>query len=308
MTKLRTPQDGVSLVELMVSMVIGLVIMIAVGQAYLDATSSSRIAETQARMNEDAQTALAILVQQLKLAGANPLRPDRASSHVRNPFTPTYIVRACDIAFTNTHNATSIDTLTCSHIASSTGPASLAISYEADRFNSALNSAGVPADCVGNGLNSISVTFVTSSGASKDTSTYQAHPVYYIDTGNSPRTLSCRNAGASGSAQPLIENVEDLQLSFGVATVAAPDQVQGYLRAQAIDDDAGPLGALPSKADRWALVRTVRICLLMRSGEAFATSIHAAQYNSCNDSLVTNPPDLRLRRAYTTTVVLRNRS
>lgn len=304
---LRTLQNGVSLVELMVSMVIGLVIMIAVGQAYLDATSSSRVAETQARMNEDAQTALAILVQQLKLAGANPLRPDRESSHVRNPFTPTHIVRACDIAFANTHTATSIDTLTCSHVASSTGPASLAISYEADQFNSALNSAGVPTDCVGNRLPSISVTFVATSGASKDTSTYQAHPIYYIDTGNSPRTLSCRNAGASGSAQPLVENVEDLQLSFGVATVDAPDQVQGYLSAQTIEDNAGPLGAITSKAVRWALVRTVRICVLMRSTEAVATSIHAAQYNSCKGSLVTNPPDLRLRRAFTTTVVLRNR-
>lgn len=303
----RPRHRGVTLVELMVSLVIGLVIMLAVSQAYLGASASSRLVETQARMNEDAQTALAVLVQQIKLAGANPLRTDRAAGSVRNPVTATYIVRGCDTGFSNVTSATAIDNLNCAHAAASTGPDALAISYEADPFNTVRNASGEPTDCVGMGLKSTTVSVTTTAGISTNTTMYVASPVYYIDTTNTPRTLSCNNADGLATPQPLIENVVDMQVTYGTASTQSPTYVLGYLRAQEIDDPAGPLSALASAAERWALVRTVRVCILMSSHEAVATSANAAQYRNCNGTMVSNPPDLKLRRAYTTTVLLRNR-
>ena len=62
-------QSGFSLIELMVSMTIGLIIMLAVISAYLGSAGASRTAEAIGRMNEDAQMALTILSQQLRMAG-----------------------------------------------------------------------------------------------------------------------------------------------------------------------------------------------------------------------------------------------
>ena len=115
------------------------------------------------------------------------------------------------------------------------------------------------------------------------------------------------NADGSGSAQPLIENVMDLQLLYGTASNANKSDVQGYLTAQQIDDPAGPIVGTASASQRWALVKTVRLCILMVTEISIATSVEAAQYRNCNATLVTNPPDLKLRRAYTTTVFLPNR-
>ena len=62
-----------------------------------------------------------------------------------------------------------------------------------------------------------------------------------------------------------------------------------------------------SVSDRWAKVATVRVCLIVRSETPVAADTDSARYYDCTGTLVTTPPDLRLRRAYTTTIVLRNR-
>ena len=84
---------GFSLIELMVSLTIGLIIAVAAGSAYLGSAGAGRIAEAQSRMNEDAQAALNILAQQVREAGNNPLRSgDRAPALRHNPiYDPTYV-------------------------------------------------------------------------------------------------------------------------------------------------------------------------------------------------------------------------
>lgn len=63
---------GVSLIELMISITIGLIIIGAVFSAYLGASGASRMADAQSHMDEDAQSALTMLAQQLRQAGVNP--------------------------------------------------------------------------------------------------------------------------------------------------------------------------------------------------------------------------------------------
>lgn len=106
---------GLSLIELMISLVIGMVIMIAVVSAYIGASGATRVAEAQARMNEDAQAVLTILSQQLRMAGDNPKRADYDVATPRNPvYAPgTFIVRGCDGKFSDVTSAASIDLLTC---------------------------------------------------------------------------------------------------------------------------------------------------------------------------------------------------
>ena len=306
---------GLTLIELMVSMVIGLILMIAVVATYLGASGAGRASEAQGRMNEDAQAALGILAQQLRMAGDNPKRSNYLSAAPRNPVygAGTYAVRGCDGKFSDITTAASIQALTC---AAGGGAAadSIAVSYEADVFNTVATSGGNATDCLGNSLPVVTaapqpqVWLGAVVGPPTTVITYTvADNRFYIATmgANKPPSLYCKGNG--GDEQPLVENVEDLQLTYGIAkSASATLDVAGYLNAAGIVADT----ALSLLADdvRWSKVITVRICVVMRSDLPVVTDAVSAQYVKCDGTLNTSPPDLRLRRAYSTTVVLRNRA
>ena len=319
---------GFSLIELMISITIGLIMMVAVFSAYLGASTAGRVTEAQGRMNEDAQTALSVLTQQLRMAGNNPTQPDRTDKSRRNPAynpydTATFVnapasaspssfsIRGCGRNFSNITSATRLDALVCPN-GNGYAANSIAVSYEADIFNSAPTTLGAPADCLGAALTPTQVTF-----PAEDPSGPYFYSVaenrFYIDVSkaNVP-SLYCQGNGQNGTAQPLVENIEDLQFTYGVvkASTAAENietaSISGYLRADEVTTNPA-LAALPDDSARWAKVVAVRICVLVRSEAAAATDLTSARYTKCDGTVENAPPDLRLRRAYNTTVVLRNR-
>ncbi len=311
-------QSGLTLIELMISMVIALVIMVAVSGSYLGAANASKMAEAQGRMNEDAQLALGILIQQLRLAGANPAQPNRTVSTLHNALTATFAagttttglgIRACDDRFSDVTSATSATALTCGHTTGSTGPASISVSYEADRYNTIPTAASVPTDCLGNGLTS--TTYVASSespSASVTVGVFEAENRYYVGTSTAIVNPSLYCKGRGGAQQPLVENIEDLEFTFGTSRPSNTTTVAGYLRAWDIENNATTPGlAGLTAAQRWGFVRTVRVCVLVRSAEPVAPTTSSSQYYDCSGTLITNAADRRLRRAYISTVVLRNR-
>ena len=88
-TRCRRVARGFSLIELLVSITIGLVVVIAAMSAYLGSADASKAADAQARMNEDAQAALNLLTQQLRLAASNPVNAGRADAFRHNPVFDT---------------------------------------------------------------------------------------------------------------------------------------------------------------------------------------------------------------------------
>ena len=329
---------GFSLIELMVSLTIGLIIAVAAVSAYLGAASAGKMAEAQSRMNEDAQAALSILTQQLRMVGNNPKRANRMNAStptlasLRNPVflpTPTYAgfsvtpgtftlagftnLRGCDGRFANiTSTTATIDTLDTSTCAAGTStlPDSISVIYEADRFNTIPTSTGAPTDCLGNALPVITAQMPTVVGTATATTgvTYTvAENRFFVGTSTaivSP-SLYCKGNGGASTAQPLVENVEDMQLTYGTMnTAATATGVAGYLRADEILSNAD-LAALANDASRWGKVITVRICVVIRSETPVVSDADSAKYLDCAGNLV-DAPDLRLRRAYSTTVALRN--
>jgi type IV pilus assembly protein PilW len=331
---------GFSLIELMVSLTIGLIISIAAFSAYLGAAGASRMTEAQGRMNEDAQAALTILTQQLRMAGNNPQQADRVVataptlSSLHNPVygsTPfltdpttfelsTFIIRGCSGTFSNISTAANLDALIC--VPDTTKPDSIAVNYEADRFNTIPTTGNLPTDCLGNTLATITAEVpVVISTAPVVTSTVPvtysvADNRFYIGTStassSSIPSLYCKGNGGSSTAQPLVENIEDMRFTYGTVAASTTDtavttaSVAGYLSADEIVSNAS-LAALADDAARWKKVVTVRICVLVRSENPVVTDLASARYFKCDGTLETAPPDLRLRRAYSTTVVLRNR-
>ena len=311
MTRKFTNQRGVSLIELMISLTIGVILILATMVTYLGSATASRMAEAQGRMNEDAYAALNLLSQQLRMAGNNPVQPNRPVQSPTNPVydTTDYFLRGCNHTFSNVTSATSLSALTCS-TASGTDTHSISVNYEADKYNTVALSSGQPTDCLGNGVTATSSTGTTVSGTSTVTSTvtyYVAENRFYIGTSTAVVNPSLYCKGNGGAAQPLVENVEDLKLSYGtIPATGTSTAVVGYVDAATLLTQTD-LAALPDDPTRWSRVMTVRICILMRSESPVVDTIASAAYLDCSNNLITNPPDLRLRRAYSTTVVLRNR-
>ncbi len=311
----RHHSRGLSLIELMVSLVIGLVIMIAVVSAYVGASGATRMAEAQARMNEDGQAVLAILSQQLRMAGNNPKQPNYVAATPRNPVydATTYTVRACDGKFSNVTTAADITALTCT-AGVNTLPDSIAITYEADRYNTVptASPAFAATDCLGQALPVLAGTRNIWTGAASVPTAITftvAENRFYLGTTSSVQSpsLYCKGNGGA-TAQSLVENVEDLQFVYGTAPKEATPStlaVAGYLSADDIVTSAN-LGTLTVPA-RWGQVVTVRICVVVRSEKPVVSDAASAQYVKCDGTVNASPPDLRLRRAYSTTVVLRNR-
>ena len=323
---------GFSLIELMVSLVIGLLISAAAFSAYLGASDAAKMAEAQERMNEDAQAALSILTQQLRMAGNNPKRSNRVDnastptlSSLRDPVylpTPTYAgftttsalyafaIRGCNGTFSAINTASSLDNLTCTG-GTSTQPDSIAISYEADKFNTLPTGSSLPTDCLGNGLSTIT-SAVASTATTTGTVTYAvADNRFYIGTSTailSP-SLYCKGNGDKSIQQPLVENIEDLQFTYGAVSPSTPAasfstaQVAGYLTA----DQVAALSTVPNDPAPWAKIMTVRICVLVRSEGPVVSDPASTKYLACDGTVSAVQSDRRLRRAYSTTVVLRNR-
>jgi type IV pilus assembly protein PilW len=277
-------------------------------------------------MAEDGQAALTILTQQLKMAGNNPIQAFRTDLSRTNPVYGTstfpvsgytlsnFNIRGCDGKFSNITTAgTTLDTLSCAS-GTTTLPDSIAVNYEADQYNTIASSSGRPTDCLGNTLSTITSTVTTVVGAATSTAavTYTvADSRFYVgtSTGIVTPSLYCKGNGGSSSAQPIVENIEDMQLTYGVVSTtntAITATVAGYLTANQVINDVNMAG-LADDAARWAKVISVRICVLVRSESAVAPDAASAQYVKCDGTLETSPPDLRLRRAFSTTVVLRNR-
>jgi type IV pilus assembly protein PilW len=318
------------LIELMVSLTIGLVIALAAMSAYLGAASSSKMADAQARMNEDAQAALNILAQQIRMAGANPVQANRADVFQHNPvFDPTYVggtvtsygngttsftvsagpsafaIRGCDGTFSGLTTTTSLDSL--SNCGTSALPDSIAVSYEADKYNTIPTSTNLPTDCVGNSVPAVTATFPTGTSTPTTASFTVADNRFYIASVSGVPSLYCKGNG--GSTQPLVENVEDIQFMYGTVSTTATSTtatVAGYL------DAAGVIALAPTAntvgySTAWGKVLSVRICVVVRSENPVVPNAASGQYYKCDNSLDTSKTDLRLRRAYSTTVGLRNR-
>jgi len=301
-TGLRPCQQGFTLVEMLVAMAISLVLSGALVMTYLGGLQTNRATMALAQLNEDGQAAVAMLAQQLRQAGYNPAPPGAAAA--RDLHTGGITLFACDAGFESVSAA--LPSLQCRR--DKEAPGALAIAYLADRFNTVPTADTPPraTDCVGSGI----VALADGSGPY-----YVAQNRFFVANGN----LMCVGSGGIKpftNPQPFVENVEDLRLAFGMSlpqvsgTLAA-----GYLRAAEIGGlagndgvlaDAGFLALAPSQ--RWAGVASVRVCVLMRSADVVLEQGRAPQpYLDCNGGL-RNATDGRLRRAFSATVLLRNRA
>lgn len=255
-------QAGLTLLELMISMTLGLLLVAGIGTIYVGSNQTYRVQEENARIQESGRYALEVIGRNIRQAGADaPLS-----------YTPTALTLDClptntpaCIAISGTDNAingTAFDTLASQLYA-----------------NPDENNAGVLGirDCSGGFA--AQGTLVTNTFAINGTD------------------LRC--TGSVGGAAPLISNVEDFQVLYGIDT----DNNQA----------ANQYTTAPANLNQ---VVSVRVCVLIFSAAQGITTARQT-YLNCGGALGTLTGanaftqaavgDSRLRRAFVATFNLRNR-
>lgn len=290
---MRKGQRGLSLVELMVALTIGLFLIGAVAAVYVTTSKSTRGSSEESQMNEDAALALEILQQQIRLAGFSAFQ----AGGDRN--FQGQAISACNGGYSD-NRAADFDTLACTSNDDNDRPDSIAIRYEATLLNSqTVNDAGVdrPANCIHEGI----AGWFGPAGA-----VAVAENRYFIEDDDAigAPALRCvgRNGAGLSATATIVPNVEDLQIRFAVTRQPVddevlPHQITGYLRADEVN----------GIANGWRRVAGARICIVARTTQRTdRLPDELRQYIDCNGDQVTAPNDGLIRRAYVTTVMARN--
>lgn len=278
-------QVGFSLVELVVALAIGLLVVGAVLVTYLSSSQGQRVQAAAAQMDEDAQVALRLLSSEVMQAGFS--QPTGVQASTSGPDI-RFMRAAVPNRLIECGSGPSAATSACANRPSNqTGALALLVSYEATRSNTALSDNG-PSDCLGS---SVAVgTIVTNR--------------YYLSSASGLTSLQClgsalSSAGAAISNAPLVSNIDSLKLWYGQADSAGltPQPVRHVVAAELAGDEV----------TAFERVVSVRICVLARSTEP-AAGLDAnvlLNYLDC-DLKPQASTDRRMRRAYFTTVALRN--
>ena len=276
-------QRGLSLVELLVGLTLGLTVIAAALALYLSSGHALRSTQATTQMTEDASVALAILRAQIALAGySNPSGLDSQGQMTR-AFTGQGLF-GCTGGITPTSiGHPQLHDIVCQDDPDQAD--AIVVRYEADTRNTLATAAGTPTDCLGNSTPLVDGTH------------HLADNRYFVHN----HTLSCRGNGHH-IPQPLVDHVVDLALDFGV-TETDPNNPQEttlrYLSAQEVSNGATP----PASSPLWHQVKAVRLCLVLRSETEVQDT--PLSYTNCQ-GLTQTAPDRRLYRVFHTTVSLPN--
>ena len=300
----KTRQRGRTLLELMISISIGLVVIGAVFVVYLGTTASSRQSSANNRISEDAAIAMAILGNNLRMAGYSPPRAlfspgsalvDGVKAVVPDRHYVGPAIRGCDFGFSSAANV-AFDLITCNP-SSSPGPAAFVVRYEGDSFNT-IPISGNPSDCLTNGITANTVS-------TYDATSYKlVESRFSVDTSASNGTPELYCAGSGGAApftrQPLMHFVENMSISYGIAEDNLGGNVVRYVSQTQLD------AITPGTTDSlWARVVSVKLCLVLRSETRDQNG--GGNYIDCAGNSVASPNGF-IRRSFTSVFALRNRA
>ncbi len=268
-------QGGATLLECLLGLALGLVVVAAVAVHHLATGQSSRLQAAQAQMTEDAQIGLELLRTELMMAGyAQPQRfilDAQGRPRWQTALAGQPPLMACDKGFVE---ADTVDSVVC---AANGLSAALEVSYQADAFNTVpLSDNSTPTDCLGNGLKNPQLAPLTRNR-------------WYVASSQGRSELRCASQ-LGNPGQPLVDNVEVLALWFSLAQAGSPMTPVRYVKA--------------SQVDSFSRVRSVRLCLLLRSTDAVLAAEDTLAYFDCEGTPQTSS-DRRLRRAFHAVVALR---
>jgi type IV pilus assembly protein PilW len=312
----KRSERGLSLVELMIAMAIGLLLLSAIGYIYLANRQTFRTLEDFSRVQENYRYALDQLGNEIRMAGYAGCAIVASQQQPGSPLTPVahHLAQAVG-AFANQAGwpAPALYKLPAAgkppsdvlYVTLAQSPAAPLTGLTGGSVPVSGNPAGLKAgdlalvsDCM-----TANVITVAAAGANSITpaaplakvytNTAQVYPLldrYYfigLNAANNPSLYRLENRPG---AQPeeLIENVEAMELRFGVDN-------NGDAVIDAYQNLAGVVN--------WQQVMSVRVSLVFVSNQNTATDVQSYTVEGVNYT----PADNRMRQVATVTYGLRNR-
>jgi type IV pilus assembly protein PilW len=262
-------QSGLTVVEIMIAMVVGLVLLAGVIQLFLSNKQNYRVQEGLSRLQENGRYAMDVAVLNLRQAGykAHGLTADETAFAVDNSgYAP----------------------------ANANFPTAGQIVTGADN-----NTSGV--DLVLDGTDTISFRLQAPDDALDDSEFWDclvllgpeevAVNTLYVKAPE--QELHCRSEAGGDDDQPLLDGVQDMQVQYGVDTDS-----DGIANMYGTATDV-------TSAGEWTRVVSVRIALLLNTVGGITNDPDTSIYNLLGTTV--GPFNDRLRRhVFTTTVALRN--
>ena len=294
-------QAGLTLVELMVSLVIGLLLAIVASSTYLYSKQAYNAVSENSQMEENGRLALNLLAQNIRMAGYVTVHQSDGA-----PRPTAKKLLGCEFGMRKPQGATStadLETCLTSTPAGSTQSGSIAVFYQTDPPNTS-GASYQGTDCIGN-----SPVNTAATASSAVTTTWSVRSYFYVSTttvGTPYGTttmgqLSCATdptgalTAGTFQSQPLIPGVHQLRARYILPTspgLVAPGQK--VYEATALTQE------------QWNSVVEVELCVLTKAVQASGNDT-SASVTDCYGNVFTPPASQSFRR-FTTTVNLRNRS
>jgi len=287
-------QRGFSLVELLVAMTLGTALVLLSSTLYLGSKADFRLNDEKLRLQQDGSHAMGVMEQNLRQAGFGNLASAgnlAVTDFIEADGQPAQGLRGCAHGFARPLGPGK--DFSCG---SEAGMAAFEVAYRTDDYADPASGAG--ADCNGSKVAPMAVP--------ADHPAYRLRPqvsiarnLFFVASrsGSSASVLYCQGNG-NDSAQPLLNNVEQLQLTYGVAAAgdASPRRWLDADQVTALSDD---------QRANWKRVISARLCLQIRGEQK--VSAEAQHYVDC-DGAARVADDRSLRQVFTSTVTLRNQA
>lgn len=282
-------QQGVTLVEMMIAMVVSLVLVAGIGTIYFSSKRNYQARDQFAMMDENARIALNALKKNLEHAGyaSNGLFP------LAHPFVvgSQPVWAACADGASNNHS--NVNMYLTQDGAVPTPPANaqddgVGIAFLSD--NSLFTDCGnaeIPAACRSGQAPSSQASLVYNTFTLDQPSTTERNAA-----GDVIPALYC-SGSASSTRQMIAQGIENIQIMYGV-DANADGTVEQYKTATNVN-----------AASQWPNVISIKISLLVKSLEPVLQAAETHTYTLLDNVITTN--DRYQRNVYTEVIHLRNR-
>lgn len=304
-------QKGLSLVELMISIAIGLLLLAGVTTLISNQSSSSSELDKASRQIENGRYAAQVIREDLELAGyfgeffklgtpptsADPCSTAVADLNAAVPLpvqgydSPSTVPAPLSACLPDANHLAGTDILVIRRTDTTTVPIASAVAGQ-PYMQTGLNVSNTFDKVVGTGSDTSVFTLKMKDGSVAPLRNYVVH-IYYVSPCNIPASgTTCGSNADNGTPVPTLKRLE-LTVNGGAATFTQTALVDGIQNLQFdygidTDSDGAPdnyttgtnsTGTTPMTTNDWANVMTVRVNILSRNTESSAGYSDAKTYN-----------------------------
>jgi len=274
-------QTGLSLIELLIAMLIGVFLLAGIASSYVSSKKTSRDTNELSQIEDNGRIALETIRDVIQHAGFTPNSDASLEAFILNPADVTSV--ACRDGNPSVLDATLFtqERVTSDHDA--TGD-SLAVTYYGNN--------NLFTDCLGRVLPP-ACQLTNAPGTTNNNEAAKIYNSFFVLDGK----LSC--AGSRTSSTSIIaDGVENIQYLYGVDT-DGDNFIDKYLNATKLNNLA------LVNTDIWNTITSIQVAILIRSLKPVKKTAESKTYTLL-DTTVTSASDKYKREVFTTTIRLRN--